>query len=99
MLPANRRILVKLDGVRFLFIVQVVEKAQKKARFFVFVGKGKLLIMKLFFEEFNLIFFTAEKAWPVLKCNQGSNVLENFEVHFLLCCRGNYVVKGKLMYL
>ena len=38
--------------------------------------------MKLFFEEFNLIFFTAESAWPVLKCNQGSDVLENFEVHF-----------------
>ena len=30
MLPANRRILDKLDGVRFLFIVQVMEKIQKK---------------------------------------------------------------------
>ena len=38
MLPANRRILDKLNGVRFLFIVQVIEKAQKKAQFF-FVGK------------------------------------------------------------
>ena len=28
MLPANRQILDKLDGVRFLFIVQVIEKAQ-----------------------------------------------------------------------
>ena len=35
--------------------------------------------MKLFFEEFN-IFFTAESAWPVLKCNQGSDIFENFEV-------------------
>ena len=32
MLPANRRILDKLDGVRFLFIVQVIERAQKKAQ-------------------------------------------------------------------
>ena len=31
MLPAYRRILDKLDGVRFLFIVEVIEKAQKKA--------------------------------------------------------------------
>ena len=33
LLPANRRILDKLDGVRFQFIVQVIEKVQKKARF------------------------------------------------------------------
>ena len=33
MLAANRRILDKLNGVRFLFIVQVIEKAQKKAQF------------------------------------------------------------------
>ena len=32
MLPANRRILDKLDGVRFLFIVQVMEKVQKKVQ-------------------------------------------------------------------
>ena len=32
MLPANRRILDKLDCVRFLFIVRVIEKAQKKAQ-------------------------------------------------------------------
>ena len=32
MLPANRRILDKLDGVRFLLIVQVIERAQKKAQ-------------------------------------------------------------------
>ena len=78
--------------------VQVIEKAQKKAQFY-FAGKGKHFIMKLFFEEFNLIFFTAESAWPVLKCNEGSDVLENFEVHFLLYGRGNYVVKRKFMYL
>ena len=68
-----------IDGVRFLFIVQVIDRAQKKAQSS-FCGQGKFFIMKLFFEEFNLIFFTAESAWPALKCNQGSGVLENFEV-------------------
>ena len=33
MLSANRRILDRLDGVRFLFIVQVIEKVQKKVQF------------------------------------------------------------------
>ena len=55
-------------------------KELKRKLSLLFVGKGKLFIMKMFFEEFNLIFFTAESAWPVLKCNQGSGVLENFEV-------------------
>ena len=41
-LPANRRILDKLDSVRFLFIVQVIEKAQKKAQFS-FCGQRKAL--------------------------------------------------------
>ena len=49
MLPANRRILDELDGVRFLFILQVIEKAQ----FFFWHGLGKLFIMKLLCEEFN----------------------------------------------
>ena len=77
--------------------VQVIEKAQKKAQVF-FEGKGKLFIIK-FFEEFNLIFFTAESTWPVLKCSKGSDVLENLEVHFLLYGQRNYVAKRKLTYL
>ena len=32
MLPANRRILDKLDGVRFLFIEQVIDRSQKKVQ-------------------------------------------------------------------
>ena len=32
----------------------------KRKLSFLFVGRGKLFIMKLFFEEFDLIFFTAE---------------------------------------
>ena len=33
LLAANKQILDKFDGVRFLFIVQVIEKIQKKAQF------------------------------------------------------------------
>ena len=33
LIPTSRRILDKLDGVRFLFIVHVMEKVQKKAQF------------------------------------------------------------------
>ena len=33
----------------------------KRKLSFLFVGKGKLFITKLFFEEFNLIFFTVER--------------------------------------
>ena len=32
-LSDNRRILDRLDGVRFLFIVQVIEKVQKRTQF------------------------------------------------------------------
>ena len=62
------------------------------------MGKGKLNIMNLFFEEFNLIFYTEEAAWSVLKCNQGNDVLENIEAHFLVYGQGNYVFKRKFMY-
>ena len=41
MLLAYRRILDKLDGVRFLFIVQVIEKLKRKFSF-LFVGKRSL---------------------------------------------------------
>ena len=34
MLSAMRRILERLDGVRFLFNVQVIEKVQNKAQFY-----------------------------------------------------------------
>ena len=74
--------------------VQVIEKAQKKAQFF--AGKGKHFIMKLFFEEFNLVFFTAESAWPVLKCNEGSDVLENFEIVFYSMVEEITLLKGNL---
>ena len=49
----------KLNSVRFLFIVQVIEKVQKKAQFS-FCGQRNAFIMKLFFKEFNLVFFKVE---------------------------------------
>ena len=83
--------------MRFLFSVQVIEKAQKKAQFS-FCGQRKAFHYILFFEEFTL-FSSLRSAWPVLKCNQGSDVLENLEVHILLYGQGNYVSKRKFMYL
>ena len=52
--------LQKIVIMRFLFSVQVIEKAQKKAQFS-FRGQRKAFHYRLFFEEFNLIFFTAER--------------------------------------
>ena len=74
-------------------------KKLKRKLSFLSEAKGKLFTMKLFFEEFDLIFFTAESAWPVVKCNQGSDVLENFEVHLLLYGQGTYVVEREFKYL
>ena len=77
---------------------RLLKKLERKLSF-LFEAKGKLFTTKLFFEEFDLIFFTAESAWPVLNCNQGSYVLENFEEHLLLYGQGNYVVERKFKYL
>ena len=57
MLAATRRILDKLEGVRFLFIVQVIEKVQKKARVF-FCEQRKAFHNEI---GIQLIFFTAER--------------------------------------
>ena len=48
----------------FYSLYRLLKKLKRKLGF-LFAGKGKLFIMKLFFEEFNLIFFTAESAWTV----------------------------------
>ena len=48
----------------FIFVSSLVERLLRKFKrklSFLFVGKGKLFITKLFFEEFNLIFFTVER--------------------------------------
>ena len=50
----------------------------KRTLSFLFVGKRKLFAMKFCFEEFNLVFFTADRsAWLVLWTNQSSEVSED----------------------
>ena len=46
-----------VPSLRFFFLKRLLRKLKRKLSF-LFVGKGKLYIMKLFFEEFNLFFFT-----------------------------------------
>ena len=55
LLPANRRILDKFDGVRFLFIVQVVGKVQKKVQFS-FCGQRKAFHYGIVFRGILLYF-------------------------------------------
>ena len=59
----------------------------KRMLSFLFVDKRKLFAMKLSFEEFNLVFYTADRsAWLVLN-QQGSEVntfLKTLEVHSVL---------------
>ena len=63
MLTAKRRILYKLDGVRCLFIVQVIEKAQKKAQFS-FCGQRKAVHYE--------IVFRGIQPWPVLNATKAA---------------------------
>ena len=48
-----------------------------------FVDKRKLFVTKLSFEEFHLVFFTAERLWLVLdQENQGIKVFEEISGTF-----------------
>ena len=64
---------------------------------FLFVEEGKLFIKKSSLEEFNLVFFPTD-LWSVLKCNQGSEVFAEFQVHFALYGQDNYVFEREFMY-
>ena len=55
MLPANRRILDKLDGVKFLFIVRVIEEAERKAKFS-FYGLKKAFHYEIVLREIQAYF-------------------------------------------
>ena len=77
MLTAKRQILYKLDG-------RLSEKLRRKLSF-LFVGKGKRFIMKLFFEEFNLIFFTAESPWPVLNATKAATFWRILKKNYKMC--------------
>ena len=78
MLTAKRRILYKLDGVRCLFIVQVIEKAQKKAQFS-FCGQRKAVHYEIVFRGIQPYFLHGGERLACFECNQGSDVLVNFE--------------------
>ena len=69
-------------------------KVQKGAQFF-FVGQGKLLVMKLSFEEFKNVFFTLERKISFT----AAKVWKTFQVPFLLYGQENYVFKREFMYV
>ena len=66
---------------------------------FLFVEEGKLFIKKSSFEEFNLVFFTAERMICFEMQPRQRNFLLNFQVHFALYGRENYVFEREFMYL
>ena len=67
-----------------LFIVQVVENVQKKAQFS-FCGQRKAFLYEIVSRGIQPYFLHGGAlGLSVLKCNQGSDVLENFEVHLLI---------------
>ena len=66
----------------------------KRTLEFLFVDEGKLFIKKSSFEEFNLVFFTAERM-VCFKCNQGSY----FQVRFAPYGQENYVFEREFMHV
>ena len=66
-----------------LYSVYRLLKKLKRKLSFLFVGKGKCFIIYCSSRN-STLFSSLRSAWPVLKCNQGSDVLENLEVHILL---------------
>ena len=66
----------------FYSVYRLLKKLKRKLSF-LFVGKGKCFIIYCSSRN-STLFSSLRSAWPVLKCNQGSDVLENLEVHILL---------------
>ena len=81
-----------------------VKKKNGKRKFkrmisFLFVEKGKLFIKKPSFEEFNLVFFTAEPMVCFeMQPTSPRSFLLNFQVHFALYGQDNYVFEREFMY-
>ena len=67
------------------------EKVQKNARF-LFVDKWKLFVMKLSFEKFNLVFFTAESL-ACFEPIKAARFLKKLEVHSVLYGQEKLVFK------
>ena len=89
---------IDLTAWDFYSLYRLSRKFKRKFSF-LFVGKWNLFIMKLFFEEFNLLFFTAEH----LACFEMQPRQRRFGAFswgtFLLRGQGNLVFKRKFMYL
>ena len=68
----------------------------KRVLNFVFVDKRKLFVTKLSFEEFHLVFFTAEHLACFGKANQGTKVFEEILGTFftLSIIKENTFLKG-----
>ena len=60
------------------------------------MGKGKLLILKFVLRGIQPYFLHGGALGPVLKCNQGSDVLEDFELHFYSMVKEITFLKGNL---
>ena len=82
----------------FYSLYRLLRKFKRKFSF-LFVGKWKLFVMKLFVEEFNLLFFTADH----LACFEMQPRQRRFGAFswgtFLLYGQGNFVFKRQFMYL
>ena len=71
----------------------------KRTLGFLFVDEGKRFIKKSSFEEFNLVFFTAERmvCFEMQPC-KAAKFLPNFQVHLALYGQDNYVFEREFMY-
>ena len=85
-------VVFKTKGLHFKIENTPIKDTNGKRKFktmlrFLFVNKRTVLAMTLSFEEFNLVFYTADRsAWLVLN-QQGSEVnafLKTLEVHSVL---------------
>ena len=72
-------------------------KVQKNARF-LFVDKWKLFVMKLSFEKFNLVFFTAESL-ACFEPIKAARFLKKLEVHSVLCGQEKFVFKRQFSWM
>ena len=73
------------------------EKVQKNTRF-LFVDKWKLFVMKLSFEKFNLVFFTAESL-ACFEPIKAARFLKQLEVHSVLCGQEKFVFKRQFSWM
>ena len=72
----------------------------KRMLSFLFVDKRKLFAMKLSFEEFNLVFYTADRsAWLVLNQPRQRGFLRHLRYIPYFLIKGKYVFKKEFLYL